>query len=572
MIRSEPSEQILVCVELRALPFSVMMEQISGELGSSISTLCSTLGIPGSIKTEVSQSTDEGDADVFKLWVNGRRVRYPHSLIQRIHGYFVGEVPKYDRTLEPILTWIIHQSTENQNRVARFLAFTCVEAVKQTPSVLFGKNSAERYLGMIAELAPSISKLRPEDLSRCLRAVLDARISIADVQTIAALIDRHKEKSTEALSQEIISARSADSVEIHMPADYLSEVIAGATGPDRGALSWLRDGLFEELGLTFPTFHFVADDNNLLPRSFALKINDLLTTPRIALPGGTVLVNDTLERSSLLKELFETHPIAGTDDVVVPASDQPGAFIASSLSSGAESAGLTTWNPVGYLTLCMADEFRTHAACFVTVRSVKEKLTLLESSWPTTIQALRTEVTDQELTGIFQQLVSEGVSLHDLLSIMDRIIDREYLSTEPTSIAVLGDYPASVPWSSATRYGDAFTSFVRAGLGQRISAKVARGHSPIVTYLLDVEIERMLLASGGMEGLAEKDADRVLQAFRSEMHLLPPTAQTPSILTTAAARPIVRAVIAQEYPKLSVLAYEELSPELAVQPIARISL
>ena len=64
-----------------------------------------------------------------------------------------------------------------------------------------------------------------------------------------------------------------------MPADYMREIASQATEADRGDLPWLRDGLFEELGLTFPNFHFVVDDT-LLPRSFAFQINDLLTIPR----------------------------------------------------------------------------------------------------------------------------------------------------------------------------------------------------------------------------------------------------------------------------------------------------
>ena len=201
------------------------------------------------------------------------------------------------------------------------------------------------------------------------------------------------------------------------------------------------------------------------------------------------------------------------------------------------------------------DAIRAHAACFVTLRTVRDNLRLIKSTGPATVQALRTEVTDHQLTSILQQLVAEGVSLRDLLSIFERIIDREYLSTESSSVAVLDDYPSEVPWSSETTHDGAFTSFIRAGLRRSISAKLARGTTTVVTYLLDSAIEHTFLAAGGVDGVSDNETDHVLETFGAELGNLPSTAQVPSVLTTADIRPIVRAVIAQEYPKVAVVAH-----------------
>jgi type III secretion protein V len=52
---------------------------------------------------------------------------------------------------------------------------------------------------------------------------------------------------------------------------------------------------------------------------------------------------------------------------------------------------------------------------------------------------------------------------------------------------------------------------------------------------------------------------------------LPPTTQKPVILTTLESRRPLRRLIDVEFPHLAVLSYQELSPDLNIQPIARIS-
>ena len=53
---------------------------------------------------------------------------------------------------------------------------------------------------------------------------------------------------------------------------------------------------------------------------------------------------------------------------------------------------------------------------------------------------------------------------------------------------------------------------------------------------------------------------------------MPPTAQDPVVLTTALIRYRLRKALRGAFPRLSVLSYQELSPDMNIQPIARISL
>jgi type III secretion protein V len=114
---------------------------------------------------------------------------------------------------------------------------------------------------------------------------------------------------------------------------------------------------------------------------------------------------------------------------------------------------------------------------------------------------------------------------------------------------------------------------VRAGLKRYISHKFARGQNALVVNLLDPKIEE-LLSSQGLQNdqFDETQRNAILEAVRKEIQPRLSTASIPAVLTTIDVRPVFRSLIAPEFPRLPVLAYQEVSPELKIQAIARISL
>jgi type III secretion protein V len=122
------------------------------------------------------------------------------------------------------------------------------------------------------------------------------------------------------------------------------------------------------------------------------------------------------------------------------------------------------------------------------------------------------------------------------------------------------------------------TRFVRAGMKRQIGGKYSRGTDTVVVYLMDPAIEEFVSNSAAMEQgaelnerLAEEQREPILEAVRREVRHLPPRAQVPCILTTGDIRHVLRETMALEFPRISVIAYEEILPSLNVQPVARIS-
>jgi flagellar biosynthesis component FlhA len=119
--------------------------------------------------------------------------------------------------------------------------------------------------------------------------------------------------------------------------------------------------------------------------------------------------------------------------------------------------------------------------------------------------------------------------------------------------------------ASAPAWNDRL-AFVRAGLAPEIASRATRTTNALVVYLLDEAIERLFAA----DARTSDQEDAALRALRDELAYLPATAQMPHLLTTLEARAALQRMVAVEFPRMLVLAHEELPRWTNVMPVARI--
>lgn len=86
-------------------------------------------------------------------------------------------------------------------------------------------------------------------------------------------------------------------------------------------------------------------------------------------------------------------------------------------------------------------------------------------------------------------------------------------------------------------------------------------------YLIDDPILQLLRRQPA-SSLVEADCDRIVGAIRAKIAHLPPTAEIPALITTRDTRQTLRRVVRDEFPRHTVLTYNELAPDVAVQPVA----
>ncbi|MFL6013130.1 MAG: FHIPEP family type III secretion protein [Gaiellaceae bacterium] len=338
-----------------------------------------------------------------------------------------------------------------------------------------------------------------------------------------------------------IAALAAPTIDVLVDRDYLRFLASLDPGAERFPL--LRDGLFVELGLRLPAFHFRVDEE-LRPAAFAFRVNSVRTLPRIGLPAGTIMVNDTAERMS------DVHGVAA-EPTVNPATDQPCSLASAQHAAALEELGLTTWDPFGYLILSLAAALRRSAHTLMTRDVASAMVGELRYAFPFLADATAEYVRPDVLARALRELLLERVSIRNLRRILELLIRHE---TEQRD-----DGAGSV-------------AFVRAGLAEQVAHAVARGTATVVAYLLDEPFESAFLeqadaaTSTGPDSLAEQ----LRSAVRIELRELPATAAVPALLTADAVRRPIADVLRHEFPQLRVLGYRDLPFDRNVQPIARI--
>ena len=154
------------------------------------------------------------------------------------------------------------------------------------------------------------------------------------------------------------------------------------------------------------------------------------------------------------------------------------------------------------------------------------------------------------LTDVLRRLVEEQVSIRPLREILETLATHVPAERDPVTL----------------------TELVRAGLKRQITHRYAEdGVLPV--YLLDPAIEEAIrdaiqrTASGSYLALPPDLAKEIIGAFRAECGQLETL-----VLTQADVRRFVRRLVEVELPDLTVLSYQELAPEVQVQPLGRVSI
>jgi type III secretion protein V len=324
----------------------------------------------------------------------------------------------------------------------------------------------------------------------------------------------------------------------------------------------MRDGLFYETGLRYPDFRFVPAPN-FKPNSFAFKINHLTTLPCAGLMLDQWLANADPEKLNM----WGIHG----DAAINPANSERFSVIDASSISTAEIFGLTTWSSAGYLVLCFGASLRENGACFVHREAVEQMLGLLKDAFPALIDVARTRFSVEQITRVLRILGSEDISIRNLRSILESLAHFDFIVTDQNSLIVFDErFPVNEPPGEAGVNDPVrLASQARCGLKRYISNKYTAGRSALDAYLLDREIEAMIMKPAAER---EEETERFLAALRAEREMTPSGVSSPVILTSIETRSAAREIIAGEHPRLPVVAYQELTPDLNIAPISKIRL
>ncbi len=308
-------------------------------------------------------------------------------------------------------------------------------------------------------------------------------------------------------------------------------------------LASLRRVLYYDLGVPFPGINLRVTPSSGL--SYMLYINE------VPMSGGnleknSVIVNESLDNLKMLGvEGYETEKfLPDLDSIWVPEKNKDLLV----------KAGLNCMDHSRILAYHLSLVLSRHASLFLGMQETKYLLDKMEEKAPDLVREASRLLPVQKIAEIFQRLVQEQVSIRDLRSILEALIE----------------------WAQKEKDTVMLTEYVRSGLKRQISYMHSKGQNMLPAFLLDPELEETIrkairqTSAGAFLALDNEVSKAFLRAVSEAAGDYLKHSQKPVLMASMDIRRYVRKLIETEHYNLAVLSYQELSSEITVQPLSRI--
>ena len=308
----------------------------------------------------------------------------------------------------------------------------------------------------------------------------------------------------------------------------------------------MRQALYHDLGVRFPGVHVRTDSPILEKDEYSIHLNEVPIV-RGKVLEGCLLTNESEENLNRYNLPFNSYKNS---------LGMPSLWIEEQHKELLDRAGIKYWGSLEVMILHLSYFFRHYANEFLGIQEVKAMLEFMEKSFPDLIKEVTRLIPLQKMTDIFKRLIQEQVSVKDLRSIMEALAE----------------------WSQTEKDTVLLTEYVRSSLKRYISYKYSQGQSVLSVYILDPEIEDMVrgaikqTSAGSYLALDPDAVQLILQGIRNTVAPPPPGGQPPVILTAIDVRRFVKKLIEMEFSDISVVSYQEIIPEIRIQPLGRIQI
>ena len=310
----------------------------------------------------------------------------------------------------------------------------------------------------------------------------------------------------------------------------------------------LREALFLETGVPFPGVRVQPHIIRLPRDGFAIHVKGVPAFQG-EIPSGRCMAMtapDELRRLGVSGESTED-PLSGCEVALVSETDK----------SVIVAAGVNVWTPAGILALHLGNILRYRAKEFIGLQEAGELLERLEKSYPTLVKEVVPKVVSlPQIVDVLRRLVEEGVPIRDMKSIVEALGEN-------------GSYELD---------GVVLTERVRSALARQIAHIYGGSEGGLSVVLLDPVIEDTVQSaihngpSGSMLCLEPEIGRAIISSVRAALEEMLEAGLRPMVLTQATVRRYIRKLIELEMPMVGVLSFDELPPDLVVQPMGQATL
>lgn len=356
---------------------------------------------------------------------------------------------------------------------------------------------------------------------------------------------QEEEEATEIRRPEnVTSLLSVDPIELEFGYGIipLADVNQGGDLLDRVVM--IRRQIALELGTVVPIIR-LRDNIQLNPNQYIIKIKG------IQVSEGEILFDHYLA----MNPGYIEEEITGIP-TFEPSFHLPAIWITEGQRERAETLGYTVVDPPSIIATHLTEIIKQHIAELLTRQDVQNLVNNLKENNPSIVEELVPKLLGLgEIQKVLQNLLTEGVSIRDLLTIFEALADH----------------------ATVTRDTDLLTEYVRQTLKRAISNKYFGGNGQVSVLTLDPKVEQEIMGSvkqseqGAYITLSPDRIKAIVDNTRVELEKMENAGTNPIVLTSPIVRMYYRKLMEDYFKDLIVISYNEVSSDVELQSLGMIT-
>jgi len=307
----------------------------------------------------------------------------------------------------------------------------------------------------------------------------------------------------------------------------------------------LRRQFALDMGVVIPSMH-LKDNLELKPGEY-----------RVLLKGNEIGRGEILIDHYLAIDPGDIkHRIKGIE-TVEPAFQMPALWIPKNRKEEALLAGYTVVDPATVITTHLTQLFKRHLHEFLGRQEVQNLLDTLAQRAPKAVEDLIPNILSLGVVQkVLQNLVKEGVSIRDMLTIVETLADYGQQTKDPVQL----------------------TEYVRQHMARNIVSPYLAKDNTLPIILLDQEIESLFQENikqtdtGAFLTMDPHLAHQIIQKIIKTLEKAIVKDGQPVLLVSPPLRPHLAQICVRFIPNLPVISQAEIPPEIQLETIAQVRL
>ncbi len=377
--------------------------------------------------------------------------------------------------------------------------------------------------------------------------IVAGRMVAGNLETanIENMVDAEETAAEEIRQPENVnSLLQVDPIELEFGYGIIPLADAAQGGDLLDRVVMIRRQIALELGTVVPIIR-LRDNIQLNPNQYIIKIKG------IQVSEGEILFDHYMA----MNPGYVEEEITGIP-TFEPSFHLPAIWITEGQRERAESLGYTVVDPPSIIATHLMEVIRQHIAELLTRQDVQGLINNLKENNPALVEELVPKLLGLgEVQKVLQNLLQEGISIRDLLTIFETLAD----------------------YAPTTRDTDILTEYVRQSLKRAISVKYFPAHETTQVITLDPKIEQEIMGSvkqteqGAYLNLDPERTRKIMDSLGKEVQKLENLGKNPIIITSPIVRMYFKRLTEDYYKDLIVVSYNEIESNVELQSVGMVT-